>query len=474
MRSDPPQMQGAEMDSPTSSEAAITVTGVSKSYNIYVAPQDRLKQAVIPRLQDGIRPFASVLGFPVKPRLYYRQHWALRDISLTVRRGETVGIIGRNGSGKSTLLQLICGTLMPSAGDIQVSGRVGALLELGAGFNPENTGRENVYLNASVLGLTHDEITAKLDDILAFADIGPFIEEPVKTYSSGMAMRLAFAVMAHIEADILLIDEALAVGDAFFQQKCIRWLRRFRETGTVLFCGHDTGAVLGLCDHAIWLDQGQIEAQGLAKEVCDAYLASISAQAAGHDANWFRKPKPREKQERKSTEVLSQDVSVFEFNEGSSWHGSGDATILDARMTGANGSDLSFIRGGEPVQIVIRVRANKQIGDPIIGFFIKDRLGQALFGDNTYHAYRERNLVLQAGEEILVRFEFDLPLLMTGEYAATVAIASGTLEVHVQHHWLHDAFTFQVTSPLRNGVLLAIPMHQISIEQATTSETVQA
>src|SRR5690606_19342135 len=180
-----------------------------------------------------------------------------------------------NGSGKSTLLQLICGTLTPTAGDIQVNGRVAALLELGAGFNPEFTGRENAYLNGTILGLSREQIEARLDDIFAFADIGELVAQPVKTYSSGMYVRLAFAVIAHVDADILIIDEALAVGDALFTQKCMRFLRKFRETGTILFVSHDSHAVTNLCQQAVWLQQGRIMEQGSAKEVSEAYLASL-------------------------------------------------------------------------------------------------------------------------------------------------------------------------------------------------------
>ncbi|MGH7114089.1 MAG: ABC transporter ATP-binding protein, partial [Stellaceae bacterium] len=224
-----------------SCDPAISVIGLSKCYTIYNAPQDRLKQAIMPRLARAAAPFARAVGKNLVEPVFFRHHWALRAVSFEIDRGETLGVIGRNGAGKSTLLQLICGTLSPTSGTVSVNGRVGALLELGSGFNPDFTGRENVYLNATVLGLTTREIDARLDDIIAFADIGSFIDQPIKTYSSGMAMRLAFAVIAHIDADILIIDEALAVGDAFFQQKCMRWLRRFREHGTVLFCGHDTG-----------------------------------------------------------------------------------------------------------------------------------------------------------------------------------------------------------------------------------------
>lgn len=206
----------------SSNEIAIKVQNLSKCYHIYDNPRDRLKQFVAPRLQRLTWQH---------PKQYFREFWALKDVSFEVKKGETVGIIGRNGSGKSTLLQMICGTLTPTQGSIETNGRIAALLELGSGFNPEFTGRENVYMNASVLGLSNKEIDARFDDIVAFSDIGDFIEQPVKTYSSGMMVRLAFAVIAHVDADILIIDEALAVGDAFFTQKCMRFLRGFMKTG---------------------------------------------------------------------------------------------------------------------------------------------------------------------------------------------------------------------------------------------------
>ena len=197
-----------------------------------------------------------------------------------MRRGQTLGVIGCNGLDKSTLLQIICGTLYPTQGEVRVQGRVAALLELGSGFNPEFTGRENIFFNAGVLGQAEEVTRARLAAIEAFADIGEFIDQPVKTYSSGMLVRLAFAVIAHVDADVLVIDEALAVGDAFFTQKCMRFLRGFMQTGTVLFVSHDTNAVKSLCNHAIWLDQGRLRQQGTPKEVCEAYLRELYAQDA--------------------------------------------------------------------------------------------------------------------------------------------------------------------------------------------------
>jgi lipopolysaccharide transport system ATP-binding protein len=461
-----------------SCDAAISVVELSKCYTVYDAPQDRLKQAIMPRLARAAAPFARRIGKDIAPPVFFRHHWALREVSFDIERGETLGVIGRNGAGKSTLLQLICGTLAPTSGSVNLKGRVGALLELGSGFNPEFTGRENVFLNATVLGLTNREIEDRLDDIIAFADIGSYIDQPIKTYSSGMAMRLAFAVIAHIDADVLIIDEALAVGDAYFQQKCMRWLRRFRERGTILFCGHDTAAVITLCHRALWLDCGAVQAYGDAKEVVEAYGASIYAQAGGiADADAAPGPARPAKRESGSRELAAnapaanlavpRSGAVFEFNEDSAAFGTGEAVILHASMNAADGSELTWIAGGEAVEVKARIKTNATIHDPIVGFHIKDRLGQPLVGDNTFLTYRGQELSFAAGDEVEVRFAFELPHLRSGDYSVTVAIASGTIEQHVQHHWLHDAFFFKVHSPFQNGVMIAVPMRSISVTTVT-------
>ena len=256
-------------------DAVIQVQGLQKCFQIYNSPGQRLRQFLQPRVQRW-------LGRDVQR--YYREFWALRDVSFEIRKGQTVGIIGRNGSGKSTLLQMICGTLHPTAGHVEVRGRVAALLELGSGFNPEFTGRENVFFNAGVLGQSEERTREKFADIEAFADIGEFMDQPVKTYSSGMLVRLAFAVIAHVDADILVIDEALAVGDAFFTQKCMRFLRSFMQQGTVLFVSHDTAAVKSLCDKVIWIEKGQLVESGPAKEVCDLYLQAFYEEQQGKSA----------------------------------------------------------------------------------------------------------------------------------------------------------------------------------------------
>ncbi len=248
---------------------AIRIMNLSKSYQIYEAPHDRLKQFVLPRLQ-------RIVGQATKQ--YYREFRALNDVSFEVRKGETVGIIGRNGSGKSTLLQIICGTLTPTGGTVETRGRIAALLELGSGFNPDFTGRENIYMNGSVLGLRLDEIDERFDDIVAFADIGDFIEQPVKTYSSGMMVRLAFSVAVSADPEILIIDEALSVGDELFQRKCFSRIEAIRANGsTILFVSHAGGTVVELCDRAVLIDGGEKLAIGVPKQIVGSYKKLLYA-----------------------------------------------------------------------------------------------------------------------------------------------------------------------------------------------------
>ena len=243
--------------------AAIRVRELGKCYQIYDQPQDRLKQSLFPRLSRALGK---------QSRDYFREFWALRDVSFDIGHGETVGIVGRNGSGKSTLLQIICGTLSPTLGNVEVEGRVAALLELGAGFNPQFTGRENVYLNASVLGLSREEIDQRYDAIRAFAEIGQFVDQPVKMYSSGMVVRLAFAVAINVDPEILIVDEALAVGDERFQRKCYSRIEEIKANGaTVLFVSHSGAAVIELCDRAILLDDGMQLAMGTPKQIVGRY-----------------------------------------------------------------------------------------------------------------------------------------------------------------------------------------------------------
>lgn len=449
----------------SSNEVAIKVQNLSKCYHIYDNPRDRLKQFIAPRLQR----FAGQ-----QSKQYFREFWALKDVSFEIKKGETVGIIGRNGSGKSTLLQMICGTLHPSTGSIHTNGRVAALLELGSGFNPEFTGRENVYMNAAILGLSQEDVDARFNDIVAFADIGNFIDQSVKTYSSGMMVRLAFAVIAHVDADILVVDEALAVGDAFFTQKCMRFLRGFMKEGTVLFVSHDTGAVVNLCNKVILLNNGQITKSGIPKQVIEHYFSTIYETDQKVDGVLITETNKSDNQVEEyrdmrekfiNSSTLRNDIEIFEFKSDQAAFGTGDSTIASVRLLDQSGMPLSWIVGGENVILEIRCLANKAIFQPIVGFEFKDRLGQVLFADNTFLVYQNNPQEVNQGCEFTTRFEFRLPILPTQDYSVAVAVAEGTQDKHVQHHWLHDALIVRVhASSVRFG-LMGIPMKKISLEK---------
>lgn len=450
----------------SSEDLAIRVADLNKHYQVYERPQDRLKQALLPRLQ-------RTLGLRV--RRYCRDFAALEDISFEVRRGETVGIIGRNGAGKSTLLQILCGTLAASGGVVETRGRVAALLELGSGFNPEFTGRENVYLNASVLGLSRQSIEDRYNQIVAFADIGDFLDQPVKTYSSGMVMRLAFAVVAHVDADVLIIDEALSVGDAYFTQKCMRFLRKFMERGTVIFVSHDTGAVVNLCQRAVWLEAGRIRAIGEPRQLMDEYLADYYRQMQGDDSATPTSAsadgsEPIDYRDARldfiNESPLRNDLQIFEFKPDNAAFGRGGAQVVQALLKDVHGTPLSWCVGGESVVLHLRVRAQTEINGPIVGFLVKDRLGQYLFGDNTYIACIDRPLRLPAGRFLDATFRFRMPVLPKGDYSFDVAIAEGSHTEHVQHHWIHDALTLRSHSSSVVTGLIGVPMREISLRIA--------
>jgi lipopolysaccharide transport system ATP-binding protein len=451
-----------------SSEIAIKVENLSKCYQIYDQPRDRLKQFVFPRLRQTVG---------LQRKQYYREFWSLRDVSFEVKKGETIGIIGRNGSGKSTLLQMICGTLNPTSGNIYTKGRIAALLELGSGFNPEFTGRENVYLNAAVLGLTKKQIDERFDQIAAFAEIGEFIEQPVKTYSSGMMVRLAFGVIAHVDADILVVDEALAVGDAFFTQKCMRFIREFQKNGgTLLFVSHDTGSVVNLCSSAIMLVRGEVTRTGSPKAVCEYYLETLYESKQTIDGITDIKTSFAEGQDRGVAEyrdmrdalfnssTLRNDIEIFQFNAATAGFGTGGAEITSVRLLDQDGAPLSWAVGGELVTLEIRCLSRKNLMNPIIGFLFKDRLGQVIFGDNTYLVYQNNPQRVSNCGELIARFEFRLPRLPTGEYCIGAALAEGSQESHVQHHWIHDALIVKVHASGICFGLVGVPMKNITLE----------
>jgi lipopolysaccharide transport system ATP-binding protein len=445
-------------------EIAIRVTNLSKRYEIYATPRDRLKQLVLPRLQRHA-------GW--MPRQYFREFWALTDVSFEIGKGETVGIIGRNGSGKSTLLQTICGTLNPTCGAIQTNGRIAALLELGSGFNPEFTGRENVHMNAAVLGLSQQQIDARFDRIAAFADIGEFIDHSVKTYSSGMMVRLAFAVIAHVDADILVIDEALSVGDAVFTQKCMRFIRTFQERGTLLFVSHDMGSVQNLCRSAIWLNHGRVEKIGASKAVSQAYLQYTLQEIYGGAAklNPTAPARPADHGEdakKDSAGLLALDYGsryLVADNLGSSdgW-ATGDSETLSIHFKNINGETSTSFEGGEKVRVVIRALANVDMARPILGFLVKDRLGQDLFGENTLPFTAQFPCSVCKGQEFEGEFVFRLPMLPNGEYAVMASVADGDLHKNVQHHYLHQALIINVTSSKIRWGLVGIPFERVTLK----------
>ncbi|EIJ35971.1 ABC transporter ATP-binding protein [Thiothrix nivea] len=431
-----------------SSEFAIKVEGVGKNYQIYDKPHHRLWQML-----RGVR------------KTYYRDFWAVKNVSFSVRRGDTVGIIGRNGAGKSTLLQMICGTLTPTTGSIEVNGRVAALLELGAGFNPEFTGRENVYMNSAVLGLSREETDARFADIIAFADIGDFIGQPVKTYSSGMMVRLAFAVIAHVDADILVVDEALAVGDAFFTQKCMRFIQQFQKNGgTLLFVSHDMGTVMNICQSAIMLFAGgqRNAIMGAAEALCKEYLNQIYDDPERHQQVEQQRSLHEPWVQRDSTKVqtvltgIAPEKNVYAISpfraDGESF-GAGGATITDAGFFAEDGERFTMLEGGQTVRFRVCMRANQALTYPALGIMLKDRLGQYLYTAGTDESFRHHRLVFQAGENICATFQFDMPILSRGVYTINVAVAEGTGDAHIQHHWIHDAIKLEVVSgPVVHGL----------------------
>ena len=438
-----------------SNDIAISVKNLSKCYEIYGSPSGRLKQFVVPKLR-------SLLGNKsAKTIKYYREFWALKDITFEVKRGETVGIIGSNGSGKSTLLQMICGTLTPTTGTVQTHGRVAALLELGAGFNPEFTGRENVYLNATVLGLSIEEIDARFDAIAAFADIGEFIDQPIKTYSSGMSVRLAFAVQSQIDPDIFIVDEALSVGDAKFQAKCFDRLRQLKENGTcILLVTHSSEQIVTHCTQAILLSKGvQLEA-GKPKDVVNRYLdllfgkektviapAYITDKIADKTAdqgmieNIAPTPKPDSYQ-------LSTSNDSFSTRPGYNPHeyrwGDGTATILDYFFAADGAHYPSAVSSGQNLTLAVTVKLLKDFHRPILGITIKTKEGVTVYGANSETlGCTEFGLAGDSGAVIQATTEFKCSLA-AGDYFISLGLASKHGEEVIPHDRRYDAIHLQV------------------------------
>lgn len=394
---------------------SITVEGLSKVYHLYKKAGDRLIEAIHP-----LR------------RKYHTDFHALSDVSFSIRRGETIGIIGRNGSGKSTLLKIITGVLTPTHGKVVVQGRISALLELGMGFNPEITGTENVFFTGAILGIPEAEMKKKLPAILEFADIGEYAMQPVKSYSSGMFVRLAFAVAIHVDPEILIVDEALSVGDMRFQQKCYRKIKSFKEAGvTILFVSHDTGAVISFCDRCLWLKDGRVERDGVPSEVVREYTAYMAFEAPTVQA-------------AAAPKLLADANAAWTDTKSCSSFGDRGAEVLRvAFVDRKTGEALTTLEGGEEVSFRMEVAFHRDIGQLIYGLLLKDNYGNQLIGVNTF-VYGYEPAARRAGDTIVAKLDFTFPRIRNGEYAFSCAVAEGTQDAHIEHHWVHDTTLVRV------------------------------
>ncbi|MHC5745176.1 MAG: ABC transporter ATP-binding protein [Nostoc sp.] len=405
-------------------EIAISLKNISKCYKRYARPVDRLKEILLPT------------------KSHAQEFWALRDINLEILKGETLGIIGQNGSGKSTLLQIIAGTLTPTTGDIWVNGRVSALLELGSGFNPEFTGRQNVFFNGQILGLSRDEIQAKFDDIAAFAEIGDFIDHPVKTYSSGMVVRLAFAVVANTEPSILIVDEALAVGDAKFQARCMKRIRQMKEQGvTILFVSHDSGSVKMLCNNAILMNHGKMLEIGEPKEVVNHYIALLSS-----DNNQVES---KNKKSEEMTLVQQNNIELkddfVKNNKDSSLHRHGNklAIIKSVQLIDLKGNKIAKLETGQRFQISVLLQAKAELSDLIVGVSIRNLMGLVIYGINT-HLLNIKLPEIKQNQELTVLFK--IPCYMNrGVYTVTLGIHS---EEGLSYDWVDEVVVFEVNNSI--------------------------
>ena len=414
------------------SEVAIRVDDVSKLYKLYDKPSDRLKES---------------LGLTRKK--LYKEHYALHNVSFDVKRGETVGIIGTNGSGKSTILKIITGVLNPSGGHVEIDGRISALLELGAGFNMEYTGIENIYLNGTMIGFSREEIDAKMQDILDFADIGDFEHQPVKTYSSGMFVRLAFAVAINIDPEILIVDEALSVGDVFFQAKCYKKFEDFKKMGkTILFVSHDLGSISKYCDRVVLLNRGKKLAEGTPKEMVSMYKRIMvnqdkAEEIAAHQMDMSSLEEEDEK-EIKEAACEGQWKNHYNLNPDVDEYGNGAAEIEDFAIIDENGNYTNAIVKGTRFRLKSKVKFKQDIHDPIFTYTFKNIQGVAITGTNTMYEKKDVPLAKE-GETYVATFEQDM-FLQGGEYLLSMSCTGyrdGEFQVY---HRLYDVCNVTVVS----------------------------
>ncbi|TBR58583.1 ABC transporter ATP-binding protein [Mastigocladus laminosus UU774] len=422
-------------------ELAISLKNISKCYKCYARPVDRLKEILLPGNSHA------------------QEFWALRNINLEVFKGETLGIIGQNGSGKSTLLQIIARTLTPTTGDVLVNGRVSALLELGSGFNPEFTGRQNVFFNGQILGLSREEIEAKFDDIAAFAEIGDFMDETVKTYSSGMFVRLAFAVAINVNPEILIVDESLAVGDGIFVHRCMAKIKDFQDTGgTILFVSHDIGAISRLCSEAIWINSGEIVDTGKPAEVCKHYQAWIHEEVNKRTAKQISSERNVSKNSQNIDEekIDISKITTKEFNpftkkpyiafSGYERFGTGRAEIESVSIVDMDEQPIQLVYPGDLVKIRVTTYRHDKIVKPNVGIALLDRLRTVLSGWSTELLDKNfANYWLSQSDigRATVEFEFIWPHLAGGNYAFDIAFGDGPHENLEMLDWIQNTTVIQ-------------------------------
>ncbi|WP_230397864.1 ABC transporter ATP-binding protein [Novisyntrophococcus fermenticellae] len=408
------------------SKEAILVKNVSKMYKLYDRPMDRLKES---------------LGLTRQKK--YKEHYALKNLSFDVKQGECVGIIGTNGSGKSTILKIVTGVLNPTDGAVKVSGRISALLELGAGFNQEYTGIENIYLNGTMMGFSKEEIDARVEDILAFADIGDFVYQPVKTYSSGMFVRLAFAVAINIDPEILIVDEALSVGDVFFQVKCYHKFEEFKKMGkTILFVSHDLGSISKYCDRVILLNKGEKLAEGRPKRIVDLYKQVLVNKDAEVIEQGMGGSKEDILQKKQAGGGLWK--SRLELNPNLLDYGEKQAEIIDFAIIDDNGKINSGIVKGKDFIIRMKVKFNQNLQDPIFAFTIKDNQGTEITGTNTMYENISSGPV-KAGEEKIISFTQNMNL-QGKAYLLSLGCVGFTDNKFTVYHRLYDICNIDVIS----------------------------
>jgi lipopolysaccharide transport system ATP-binding protein len=420
------------------SSDAIVVQGLGKMYRVYDRPQDRLKQMLWGRLGSG----------------YGREFWALQDVSFTARKGDAIGIIGRNGCGKSTLLQMLCGTLQPTLGSVAVNGRIGALLELGSGFNPEFTGRENVHLSGAIQGMTRAQVHARLDDIIAFADIGQFIDQAVKTYSSGMFVRLAFAVVALLDPDILVVDEALAVGDMVFQAKCMRRMRELRDNGcTMLLVSHDINTIRAFSSHVLYLDHGRPVGYGNADEMTERYIADQIRLTGMFTSQEPGAPPaaPEALPARDQVDSPDEDRRHWIRN------GTGEARFTAITVLDSQGRRSKSIPFGEPFTVHLVIEILRPLPSMVVAFYIKDRTQLEVLGNSTYLA--ERPLRDLKPGRLVVDWRMD-NRLREGDYTVTAIVADSSVQTQVFFDWVDLGTTFSSSVDPRRTIWakVALPM----------------